>query len=732
MTRSDIFSGLNDPQREAVDFGEGPLLVLAGAGSGKTRVVTLRIVRLIERGIDPRHILGVTFTNKAAAEMRDRVQRSCQSDVLISTFHSLGVRMLRESIHHLGYRRDFTIYDEDDVEKVVKTCADDLGLACERSDLKNFRTLISRTKNALQSPDALDLPGLRGMQSRILPNILRAYTEKLFQYNAVDFDDLLYLPVRLLRDHDEVLSYYQQRWHYLLIDEYQDTNVAQYELIRLLVEHHRNLCVVGDPDQSIYSWRGAEIRNILDFQQDYSDAKVIRLEQNYRSTTHILDAANGLIANNHSRYEKDLWSSLGAGEKVGIYVGNDELDETRFVAQCIRYHNQNDAIPLDRMAILYRTNFQSRAFEDRLLAMRIPYVVIGGVSFYQRREIKDIMAYLRVVQSSSDVVSFQRTIVAPKRGLGAQTLEKIRLGAETEQVPLLDYCKGLLRGSYGSNALTAKQSKALAAYVELIDDLRKQRDQRLLKDLVQATISLSGYLGYLQQDMETYQDREANLEELVSKASEWQEQNPQGNLATFLEELSLKSNADDLDVEQPRVSLMSLHSGKGLEFPVVFLVGMEEDLFPHINSRESEVGLEEERRLCYVGITRAQRYLYTTRVRSRNLWGTRRTMHASRFLNELPKAHVRQLAQPMETKAVADEEEEDNGFGERIEYDEPISTESKADFSVNDVVFHREFGIGKIESVYQGAAGLTYKVFFTKDQKAHSLVARLAALSKLK
>ncbi len=728
---------LNSEQQEAIGFGEGQLLVLAGAGSGKTRVVTMRIIRLLERGVDPHRILGVTFTNKAAGEMRNRVNAATNADVLISTFHSLGARILRESIQHLGYRSHFTIYDEDDVTKVLKTCLDEVGVGRDRDILKNVRHSISHAKNALRSPDNCT-ENLRNAQNvDLFQKIYRRYTELLFQYNAVDFDDLLYLPVRLLREFPEVLDYYQSRWHYLLIDEYQDTNVAQYELIRTLVEKRGNLCVVGDPDQSIYSWRGADVRNILDFEKDYPGAKVIRLEQNYRSTTHILDAANAVIKKNESRYEKNLWSNLGPGEKIGVFYGPNENDETRFVVDCIRYHRTHNDVPLNRIAIFYRTNFQSRAFEDRFMSMGIPYVIVGGVSFYQRREIKDIMAYLRMVQSSTDMVAWERTLTVPKRGIGDSTIDKIRNTAEAHELPIFEFCQGLIRGEHTSPNLPAKQKAALVKYVELIEGLRRLEGQVPLMDMVKAAINLTGYLEYLQADQETFEDRSSNLQELVSKASEWSEQRPDGTLRDFLEELSLKASIDEVDEFTPRVSLMTIHSGKGLEFPVTFLVGMEEDLFPHINSKDDNRALEEERRLCYVGMTRAERYLYISHVGSRNLWGVRRAMRGSRFLKDIPRQHIQLMrAAPSPGDRVKDDEENEVEHEPRVVYDVPSvfsknPKPAERTFAAGDVVFHREFGIGTIMEVYEGSAGLTYKVHFSKDGQTRSLVARLASLSPL-
>ncbi len=732
----DALNSLNPQQKEAIEFGDGQLLVLAGAGSGKTRVVTLRIIRLLEQGVDPHRILGVTFTNKAAGEMRQRVNNATNADVLISTFHSLGARILRESIHSLGYRRDFTIYDEEDVDKVLKTILDDIGIGGDRTILKNLRQAISRAKNALHDPEHKELQHPRAVTANTFAQVYRRYVQNLFQYNALDFDDLLFLPVKLFREHPEVLAYYRSRWKHLLIDEYQDTNAPQYELIRLLVADAGNLCVVGDPDQSIYSWRGANIRNILEFEKDYPNATVIRLEQNYRSTTHILDAANAVISRNTGRYDKNLWSDLGAGEKVNVFCGDTEREETHFIIDCVRYH-VNRGVPLNRMAIFYRTNFQSRAFEDRFMALRIPYVIVGGISFYQRREVKDVMSYLRMVESSSDMVSFERTVNTPKRGIGASTVDKIRNAAEAEGSPIFAYCQGLVSGMFNMPPLSAKQKGSLGKYVELIEGLRRLKGQVTLKDLVKSAINLTGYLHYLAEDEETLDDRKANLEELVTKASEWQEQRKEGTLGDFLEELSLKASIDEVDSSEPRISLMTLHSGKGLEFPVAFLVGMEEDLFPHINSREDENALEEERRLCYVGMTRAERFLYITHVRSRSLWGTRRTMRASRFLMELPRTHIQALktAPTAHKAAVAEEVEVDEP---KVVYEVPTMLGSKktvaepTTLAVGDVVFHREFGIGTIELIYEGSVGLTYKVHFSKDGMTRSLVARFASLSLLK
>lgn len=627
---------LNEAQRAAVHSLEGALLVLAGAGSGKTRVVTLRIVNLIESGVPAQEILGLTFTNKAAEEMKHRVRGQTQHEVLIATFHSLGARILRQSIDHLGYTRNFTIYDEEDVDKVLKSILKDLGVPEGKIELKGLRQLISRAKNALQEPQDVPATGTTATEM-FFQRIYDQYMTRLKSYNALDFDDLLFLPVKLFREHPHILEFYQDRWRFLLIDEYQDTNQAQYTLVQMLVRKYGNICVVGDPDQSIYSWRGADLNNILSFEMDYPGATIIRLEQNYRSTETILNAANAVIARNESRYQKNLWSDLGKGDKIKIFMADNDREETWFVIEQLRRHLQA-GIALNEMVIFYRTNFQSRAFEDRLLALRLPYVIVGGISFYQRREVKDVMSFLRMIYSGNDVVAFERTINLPKRGIGPTTIDKLRDESVSNQKLLLECCENPT-----FSGATAKQKTALAGYAALIRSWRQMSAYCSIADLIKAILQDSGYWEHLAQDEETYQDRRENLEELVSKAVEWPKEHPEGTLAEFLEELSLKSTLDEVTTEEQRLNLMTLHSGKGLEFRVTFLVGMEEDLFPHANSRGDNDKLEEERRLCYVGMTRAKEHLYLSSARMRFLWGSPRAMRPSRFLSEIPYQYVQKV-----------------------------------------------------------------------------------------
>ncbi|MBA3602508.1 MAG: UvrD-helicase domain-containing protein [Parachlamydiaceae bacterium] len=632
----EFLNQLNSEQQEAVKTIEGPLLVLAGAGSGKTRVVTFRIIYLLMQGVPASKILGLTFTNKAAQEMRERVQKLTQSDVLISTFHSLGVRMLRESIQVLGYRRNFAIYDEEDSNKLISACLETIGCTAAeaKAQLKIVRGYISTAKNNLEEPDYDD--------NLYCSKVYELYQEKLKEYHAVDFDDLLYLPVKILKDFPAIREYYQHRWMFLLIDEYQDTNNAQYELVKYLLGKEPHLCVVGDPDQSIYSWRGANIQNIMNFEKDYPQAKVVRLEQNYRSRSNILDAANALISYNQIRYEKNLWTGRGEGDKIKLFTANTAYDEAEFVARQLRSAHDNLGVPWSRMTVLYRTHALSRAFEDAFYLKHIPYVIMGGVSFYQRREIKDVLSMLKMVQSNSDYIAFSRSINLPKRGIGPATLDKIRLGASSTKTSIFEYCEKLLDKTPPIK-LSLKQKEGLGSYIEMVRTLREMEPDCPLQKLVEEAIHLSDYFTHLREEAETYEDRKDNLASLVAKAAEWQATVSDPSLAAFLEELSLKSSLDEADSNRERVHLMTIHNVKGLEYDTVFLVGLEEEIFPHSRSRESHKELEEERRLCYVGMTRAQERLYISHVMERFVWGTMKSQRPSRFIKEIPLEHIERI-----------------------------------------------------------------------------------------
>lgn len=694
-----VMTELNPQQQIAVDHVEGPLLVIASAGSGKTRVVTYRISHLLELGIPASEILAVTFTNKAADEMRHRIRMRNQAEILACTFHSLGARILRESIGALWYKSDFAIYDEEDSEKLLKGCLEQLQIAETKGMLREVRTLISKMKNDLLDP----IQAESASQDPVFLQAYPLYQKQLQRCNALDFDDLLYLTVQLLRDHESVRQMYQKRWQFVLIDEYQDTNLAQYQLIKLLVAEHRNLFAVGDPDQSIYSWRGARYQNILNFEQDFPGAKVVTLDQNYRSTNTILKAANALIHHNNRRYDKELWSALGDGAKVGIYVGQNEKEEAHFVANRLLKHVADNHIALTEIAIFYRTNAQSRAFEDALLSRRIAYEIIGGVSFYQRREIKDLLAWLRMIVSDSDLISFLRTINLPKRGLGPATLEKISQGAADRGIPIFTFCADFAPGI----KLSAKQQEGLRDYVSLIHALRHKRHSLPLHELLSEAITASRYLNHLQEDSETFQDRKENLDELIGKAAEWEQEAEHPSLTRFLEELTLRSNVEK---ETAGIKLMTLHNSKGLEFQLVFLVGLEEDILPHANSRDSETALEEERRLCYVGMTRAKRFLYLCSTTFRYLWGVARPMRPSRFLKEIPADYLQNQSPTYLSTAPTE------------------NTPHHEVFDPGDVVWHSEFGTGTIDKAYQGSFGLTYDVYFHDTNTKRTLVAKYAKL----
>ena len=690
---------LNPEQLSAAQHVEGPMLVLAGAGSGKTRVVTCRIAHLLELGVPSSEILALTFTNKAAGEMRQRIKSMTDQYVLTSTFHSLGARVLRESIHAIGYRNDFTIYDENDSLQLLKTCLAGMGYKDEKGLLKSIRIAISNAKNDLLSPNDLD-QDFRSRTDQILKDVFIAYQDKLKEYNALDFDDLLYLTVKLFRESEETLKHYQKRWTFVLIDEYQDTNAAQYFMTNLLVKVHNNLFVVGDPDQSIYSWRGANISNILEFEKDYENAQVVSLEQNYRSTETILEAANGLIQHNTERYKKTLWSQLGAGEKIGVFIAENERQEAQFVVEELISKTREQHISLRECVIFYRTNSQSRTFEDAFLKYQIPYVIIGGLSFYQRREIKDILALLRMVVSDADFLSFARTINLPKRGIGNTTLGKFREEAERLQMPILTLCRTR------PIKLTKKVEEGISDYLEVIDTLKGMVKENLpLEEIVQEAIALSGYERVLKEDPESYEDRKGNLEALINKAAEWSEEREDPTLLHFLEELSLKSSLDE-NPTHDSVRLMTLHNGKGLEFTLTFLVGMEEDLFPHINAKDEIEKLEEERRLCYVGMTRAKQFLYLTAATYRFMWGTSKVMCPSRFLKEVPSHYLSVLSEQ--------KNEEEESWGE------------ESGFRVGTAVFHKDFGKGIVKKSYNTSLGLTYDVHFLESNITRTLVGKYA------
>ncbi len=633
---------LNPEQRRAILHDSGPLLVLAGAGSGKTRVVTQRIVHLIEKGVCPQAILALTFTNKAAGEMRERVMKMTSQHVLISTFHSFGARFLRDWIHVLGFSGRFTIYDEDDCYKVIKLAMAEIGMKEKKGDVRIIKNLISEAKNELKPLDEVGSEEIDLTTLNQFERLFHSYQERLKAASALDFDDLLYLPLKILKEFPDVKERVQERFKYFLVDEYQDTNQVQYELLKLLTDKNKNLFVVGDPDQSIYSWRGANIQNILNFEKDFPGSEVIRLEQNYRSTSRILEAANSLIVNNENRFEKNLWSDLGLGSKIKTYTAYHEKEEAAFVAKEIESLIEK-GVPLNEMVIFYRTNAQSRPFEDQLLRRFISYKIIGGLSFYQRKEIKDILAFLKVINLPSDVISFSRTINLPKRGIGDATIEKMIEGAHLERMPILNYADSLVHQAPLKNPvkLTSKAKAGITEYLSTIEALKNLYSTTPFAEFVKQVIEKTGYLAYLkEEEPDTVNERKENLDELITKAKEFEELTDP--LSPFLEELTLKVD-EGKEETQHSLNLMTIHNGKGLEFKVAFIVGMEEELFPHANSKKDPGQIEEERRLCYVGMTRAKELLYLTNCHLRYLWGVERSMRPSRFLKEISPEYLEKV-----------------------------------------------------------------------------------------
>ena len=628
----DLLAHLNKPQQQAVQHTEGPLLILAGAGSGKTRVITHRIVHLIRKhGVRPWHILAVTFTNKAAKEMAERVQHllgSCDTP-LIATFHATCGRILRQDGHQLGYDASFAIYDDKDSERLLKDVIRELNLDDKRFPPAGIGARIDDCKNRGLLPEELPTGDLWNQQ---FIRIYAAYQERLKRCNALDFGDLILQAVRLFEQHPEVLTRWQQRFQWIMVDEYQDTNPVQYRLIRLLAGERRNLCVVGDDDQSIYSWRGADIRNILEFEKDFPGVTVIRLEQNYRSTPTILQAAGAVVARNYGRKPKTLWTENPDGEPIRCERLETDRAEARFVSAEMA-QLQRSGLALSEMAAFYRTNAQSRLLEEALAAEGIPYHIVGGVRFYARLEIKDILAYLRLLENPSDEVSLKRIINVPPRGIGSATLERVADLAEQQRVTLFEAFE-----QAGSSGLLATGPRAkVAAFVGLLQRFRRMAATSTLPELVRVVLEESGYLERLKHSRdEDDAERLENLAQLVSAVEEFSSSTPEAGLADFLEQVALVSDLERGESGRPSVTLMTLHAAKGLEFRAVFMVGMEERLFPHVRALDDPDGMEEERRLCYVGMTRARERLYLLHARRRMIFGQEQANLASRFLKEIP------------------------------------------------------------------------------------------------
>lgn len=703
---NNMLDKLNERQKEAVLATEGPVLVLAGAGSGKTTVLVNRIAYMIsEKHIRPWNILAITFTNKAAREMKERIERllgDTAKDMWIGTFHSVCVRILRSCIDLLGYSRDFVIYDTADTKTVMKECLRELDIDEKSFPVRNVLSIISNAKNDLMDAATFENVYKSDYRMSIIAKIYYRYQTKLRKNNAVDFDDIILNTVKILSENPDVLSKYQDKFQYILVDEYQDTNNSQYLLINLLAQTNRNLCVVGDDDQSIYKFRGANIGNILNFEDDYSDVQKITLDQNYRSTQNILDAANSVISNNKGRMGKSLWTSNGDGNKVFVYTGTNEYDEARYIARQIKKHFDEQGSFSD-CAILYRTNAQSRVIEEMLMRESVPYKVLSGLRFYDRKEIKDIIAYLRVVYNPNDDVSLARIINEPKRKIGNATLEKARNIAREKETSLYDVISHADDYSEFKTAI-----KKLLSFSEIIKSLIKLKDTVTIEDLTGRILNDTGYMPALvMEDTTESKTRIENLGEFISVITEFEKNEETGNtLGEFLENISLVSDIDGYDENEDSAVLMTIHSAKGLEFPIVFLSGLEEGLFPGMRSMESDDDIEEERRLCYVAITRAKEQLYITKTISRTIHGKTMPTTASRFFKEIPVEYLedKTTLQPKVAKVMQDlgvrnaaapkkEVYMTKGFGSSVK---SSGSTDYSKFKAGDAVEHRTFGRGEI------------------------------------
>jgi len=717
VAESPLLTSLNPVQREAVLQTEGPVLIVAGAGSGKTRILTHRIAYLIrEKEVHPKQILAITFTNKAAQEMQERVQELLGTllsrGMWILTFHSTCARILRREHQRLGLPSHFSIYDEADSERVIKMVLRDAGLDERRFPPKAMKAAISKAKDnllgATEFAEAAD-----NWYENTVADVYRGYEARLRSAGSVDFDDLILRTVQLFRGQPEVLEHYQERFRYVLIDEYQDTNRAQYHLVNLLASKHRNICVVGDADQGIYSWRGATIQNLLDFEHDYPDAQEFILDQNYRSTRTILEVANALIEHNVQRKPKNLWTESEHGSPVVRYKAEDEHDEAWFVAQEIERLVADEAeASYGEVAVFYRTNAQSRVMEDVFMRSGIPYRVVGGVRFYERKEIKDALAYLRALVNPQDAVSLRRIINAPKRGIGDQTVAALEAFARDEEISLLEAC----RRAEEITVLSPRARGAAAGFVGVMDGLRAKADEGAgISGLIEAAFTDSGYYAELDAERTVEaESRKENLRELVGVGAEFEARFTDSSLPEFLEQIALVTEQDEYDHEAGTVTLMTLHNAKGLEFEVVFIVGMEDGVFPHHRSMTEPDQMEEERRLAYVGITRARRKLFISHAWSRSLFGASSYNPPSRFLNEIPSELVEEV-QPED---------------QPVHPDAGIGAAPPPDVSAGDTVLHDRFGEGVVITV-SGLGPDAEAVIMFEDEGEKRLLLAYAPLKKV-
>lgn len=769
MNKEELINGLNDKQKEAVLATDGPCLVIAGAGSGKTKVLTHKIAYDIESGIKPWNILAITFTNKAANEMKERLEKligDAAKDLWMGTFHSICVRILRRYIDRIGYKTDFVIFDTSDQKTLIKECLKTLKVDDKIFTDRGVLSEISNGKNEMLEPKAYGVKYAGDFRKKTIGEIYELYQRRLRENNAIDFDDIINFTIKILSENPDVLDYYTEKFKYILVDEYQDTNKAQFTLVSLLASKYGNVTAVGDNDQGIYSFRGADISNILNFERDFPGTRIIKLEQNYRCTGNILKAANAVIKHNENKYDKKLWTENEEGHLPCIYCGEDEYDEGRYIVEQINHLKTEEYYKNSDFTILYRMNAQSRAIEDILMREGIPYKVIGGLKFYERKEIKDIIAYLRLIHNSADNLSLKRIINEPKRGIGKTSIEQIQEISDKTGNSMYEIIRNAQE--YGLTRVFSNSRD----FIEQIEYLKSKKDELKISDLIKETLNKTGYTKALENENSVEAEtRIENLEEFLTVAIEFEEESADNTLAEFLENITLSSDIDGMEDQDDLVTLMTLHSAKGLEFPVVFLVGMEEGIFPGYKTIGEPQALEEERRLFYVGITRAKQYLYLTCAKHRTIFGSTSYNQVSRFVKEIPEELLEGYAEVVERKSVDKEEFKDYGYrwsygkgqtvktfkmseedksavaktigeqGTKSEYQyrtaESFLNSIKQNNQTNDVdlskyqvgqrVYHKKFGEGTITKLEQ--EGNDVKVDLEFDKAGHKrLMAKFAGL----
>lgn len=722
---------LNAEQKKAVRQIDGPVLIMAGAGSGKTKALTCRIAYMLEQGISPHEILAITFTNKAAQEMRERVHNLVGNDaekIWMYTFHSFGARFLRREIKgYSTYTDRFTIYDSDDSKQLIKNILKELNLDDKQYPPKSIQARISNAKNALQGLEDFRRETGGNFYSEKVADVYDLYDRYMKQNNALDFDDLLFVTTKLLSQ-EEIRNRWQKRFGYILIDEYQDTNHAQYLMAKYIAGKRQNICAVGDADQSIYSWRGADLGNIMDFQKDYPNAKIIKLEQNYRSTRTILDAANAVIKNNIDRPAKNLWTENNTGEAIQKYVSEDEHGEADFIVETMmKEHREND-VPYGSMAVLYRMNAQSRVIEESMVKRGIAYTMVGGTRFYDRAEIRDILAYLKLIANFRDNISLMRVINTPKRGIGQVTIQKLNNFADAKNISMFESIMNIEEAD-----ISASAKLKLQEFSALIFNLLNAATECDVFDLIQKIIKDTGYISMLRESKDPQsQSREENLGELLNVAKDFAHEMPDGGLPEFLEKVALVNDVDSFEEQEDRVTLMTMHSAKGLEFPVVFLPGMDEGIFPGVRSLMDSTALEEERRLCYVAITRAKEKLYISTSNMRTMYGELKPYIASRFLDEIPpdlmnEVHVNKNEVKRRTYIRNDMQQRSKwALSEASDFHKPVvkkSVKARFDWQVGDKVSHRMWGKGEVIEVSGAGKNMMLKLSFPGNQIRQVMVA---------